>query len=125
MEYYPSSSEIASENINKKFLPSVLQHFLDIIIGTKACDLKKISIGQALVQASRPRSLISPILLGVGVQLHRDFGSRLLVDELHRLGFSVSYDEVKKYRVSIKELRGFEAKYFNEIKNIHTCFIHD
>lgn len=97
MEYYPSSSEIASEQENKKFLPSVLQHFLDIIIGTKACDLKKISIGQALVQASRPRSLISPILLGVGVQLHRDFGSRLLVDELHRLGFSVSYDEVKKY----------------------------
>lgn len=97
MEHYPSSTEIAFEQENKKLLPSVLQHFSDIIIGPKASDLKKISIGQALVQASRPRSLISPILLGVGVQLHRDFGSRLLVDELYRLGFSIPYDEVLKY----------------------------
>ncbi|CAH1107833.1 unnamed protein product [Psylliodes chrysocephalus] len=96
-EHYPLSSENASEQENKKLLPSVLQHFLDIIIGTKASDLKKISIGQALVQDSRPRSLISPILFGVGVQLHCDFGSRLLVDELYRLGFSISYDEVLKY----------------------------
>ncbi|KAF2890083.1 hypothetical protein ILUMI_16090 [Ignelater luminosus] len=73
------------------------QPVLSIIISTKACDLKNIPIGQALVQASRPRSLINPILLGVGVQLHQDFVSRLLVDEHHRLGFCVSYDEVKKY----------------------------
>ncbi|KAF2890647.1 hypothetical protein ILUMI_15526 [Ignelater luminosus] len=31
------------------------------------------------------------------MQLHRDLGSRLLVDELYRLGLCVSYDEVKKY----------------------------
>ncbi|CAH1109750.1 unnamed protein product [Psylliodes chrysocephalus] len=49
-EHYPSSSEIASEQENKKLSPSVLHHFLDIIIGPKASDLK-ISIGQALVQA--------------------------------------------------------------------------
>ncbi|CAH1107961.1 unnamed protein product [Psylliodes chrysocephalus] len=79
-EHYPSSSEIAFEQENKKLLSSVLQLYLDIIIGPKASDLKKIFIGQALVQVSRPKLPINPILLGVGVQLHRDFGSRLLVD---------------------------------------------
>ncbi|KAF2886025.1 hypothetical protein ILUMI_20148 [Ignelater luminosus] len=83
MVYYPSSSEIASEEKNKKFLSSVLQHFLNTIIGTKACDLKKISIGQALVQASRPRSLISAILFDVGVQLNQDLAPNVDVPPGH------------------------------------------
>lgn len=49
------------------------------------------------MQASKPRLFINPILFDVGVQLHRGFGSRLLVDELHRHESSVSYGEVKKY----------------------------
>lgn len=44
MDYYPSSSKIASEQENMKFVPPILHSLLDIFIGTKACNLKKLSI---------------------------------------------------------------------------------
>lgn len=96
-DFYPSASDIASVEENKTYLPPVLLTFLDILIGGKRNDLKQVSIGQAIMQACRPRSLICPIPLAVGVQIHRDFGSRFLIDEIFNLGFSVSYDEVQKY----------------------------
>ena len=40
---------------------------------------------------------MSPLQLGLGVQLHHHFGSRFLVDTLHSLGFCCSYYEVQKY----------------------------
>ena len=45
--------------------------------------------------------MISPVLLGVSVEMDRVFGSRWLVDELSRLRFSVSYDEVTRYKQSV------------------------
>ncbi|KAJ8875549.1 hypothetical protein PR048_023444 [Dryococelus australis] len=48
-------------------------------------------------QVCRPRSLISPIILAIGVHLHREFASREIVDELYKFGFSVSYDEVQRF----------------------------
>ncbi|KAF2899085.1 hypothetical protein ILUMI_07088 [Ignelater luminosus] len=89
---------------NPHMLQKLKKHFFGNNIVSKNDEMpnmvtrvKPISIGQALVQASRPRSLIIPILFDIGGQLHRDFGSHLLIDELHRLEFCVSYDEAKKY----------------------------
>ncbi|KAJ8887933.1 hypothetical protein PR048_007417 [Dryococelus australis] len=94
VDLYPSASDIASLEENKRILPPVLQTFLDIIVTKSESDLKKTAIGQAIIHACRSRYFICPIPLGIGVQVHRDFGSRLLIDELYRLGFSVSYDEM-------------------------------
>ena len=51
--------------------------------------LKRVSIAHAIISASR-RSLSSPLLFGVGVQLHHSFGSRWLNNHLSRLGFSAT-----------------------------------
>ena len=42
------------------------RQLLDILINR---DLWKISLGQALTQAVRPRSVMAPILFGIGVEM--------------------------------------------------------
>lgn len=53
------------------------------------------------MQSSRPRSVITPTLFGVGVEMDHVFGSKWLINELSHLGFSISYDEVTKYKQSV------------------------
>lgn len=60
--------------------------------------LKQCSIGQALVSATRPRSSVPPILFGLGVDVDHVFGSRWLIDQLNKLRFCVSVDEVTRYK---------------------------
>jgi hypothetical protein len=48
---------------------------------------KQLAVSNAIIQAARPRSFISPILFGVGVQMDHAYGSKWLIDELARLGF--------------------------------------
>ncbi|KAJ8889623.1 hypothetical protein PR048_009123 [Dryococelus australis] len=55
-------------------------------------------IAHAIISATRTRSFISPILLGVGTFLYRKYGSRDLV--LPALGFSSSYNDVRNFEVS-------------------------
>jgi hypothetical protein len=50
------------------------------------------------VQAARPQSVIKPTLFGLGVELDR---SKWLINELSSLGFSISYDEVTRYKQSV------------------------
>ena len=52
------------------------------------------------MQAARPKVLIAPLQIGLGVELHHLTGSRYLVEHLHRLFFSSSYNEVKLFELS-------------------------
>jgi hypothetical protein len=52
------------------------------------------------MQAARPRSVLAPLQVGLGVQAHFLFRSRLLNDILYNLGFAVSYDEVRQFEGS-------------------------
>ena len=45
--------------------------------------MKIASIGQAIMQAARPRVLLVPLQFGLGVQMHHHFGSRFLIDAFH------------------------------------------
>ena len=63
--------------------------------------LKQASLGQGIVQAVRPRSCLPPILLGIGVDVDHVLGSRWLLDYLSRFGFSVTYDEIKRFKQSV------------------------
>ena len=63
----------------------------------KDVDLKRASIGQAIMQAARPRVLLAPLQIGLGVQLHHHFASRLLIDSVHPLGFCFPYQDVKRF----------------------------
>ena len=63
----------------------------------KDVDLKRASIGQAIMQAARPGVLLAPLQIGLDVKLHHHFASRLLIDWLHRLGSCCSYQEVQTF----------------------------
>ena len=71
---------------------------LDTILGDP---IKEVSIGHAITQEDQPKSVISPILFGLGVELHHQYGSEWLIRHLNTLGFSVSYDEVSRFRQSV------------------------
>ena len=53
--------------------------------------MKIAAIGQAIMQAARPRVLLAPLQFGLGVQMHHHFASRFLIDSLHKHGFCCSY----------------------------------
>ena len=51
------------------------------------------------MQPVKPRILNIPLQLGLGVQMHRQFGSRFLIDTLNELGFCSSYSEIQRYDI--------------------------
>ena len=95
---YLSSDEINNINCSRTQVPQLLQTFLRTIISS---ELKQASIGQCIVQAARPRSVIMPILFGLGVEIDHVFGSKWLITQLSRLGFSITYDEVARCKQSV------------------------
>ena len=81
-EEYPDSTAI--EN-HRNYIPETLRQFLEQVIRKKDASLKISAIGQALVQSTRPNTVIAPLQIGLAVQMHRTFGSRFLIDTLSHL----------------------------------------
>lgn len=104
--YYPSSEEMESVDQTMKFLPDLLQLLLKNIFVGKDTGLKLASIGQAIIQAARPRSVTAPLQIGLGVQLHHHFASKFPKDSLYAHGFCSSYTNVQKYERSAAENQG-------------------
>ena len=46
-------------------------------------------------------STCTPISFGLGVQMHHEFGSKSLIDVLYSTGYSISYDEVRRFVTSV------------------------
>ncbi|XP_060600668.1 uncharacterized protein LOC132754090 [Ruditapes philippinarum] len=105
-EIYPSSSEVMSSDFNMKFLPNSLQLLLIELVSSKKSEKKICSIGQAIIQAAIPKGVIAPLQIGLGVQLHHQFGSKFLIETLHTLGFCSSYHEVQKFETSAASVYG-------------------
>ena len=99
-EFYPTKEDIESCGKGKEWLPDYLKLFLENILKHP---LKQASIGQAIINATRPRSCIPPILFGLGVEADHIVGSKWLFNELSRLGFRVSADEVTRCKQSVME----------------------
>ena len=97
-DYYPDNTDIKDLNYGKEWLPRPLLLFLQHLI---LSETKQVSIGQCIVKANRPLSSIPPLLFGLGVEMDHVFGSKWLIDELYRLGFSVSSTEVTRYKQSV------------------------
>lgn len=107
-DVYPSNDEFSSRDSAVDLLPLTLQVLLKTMFAGKNVDLKLASIGQCIMQAIRPRAILAPLQLGLGVQMHHHFASRFLIDTLHELGFSCSYAEVKRYERSAAVVQGTE-----------------
>lgn len=84
-----------SENLN--YIPKGLRTFLQGLLAEKDNHIKVSSIGQALMQATRPRCLLSPLQIGLAIQMHNNFGSRSLIDTLYNMGFCSSYSDVQRF----------------------------
>ena len=98
IETYPTEDDIRDQQYVDKFIPPLLKLFMQLLVTNS---VKHVAISNAVVQAARPRSVISPILFGVGVQMDHAYGSKWLIDELARLGFSVSSAEVYRFKQSV------------------------
>ncbi|XP_021362244.1 uncharacterized protein LOC110456045 [Mizuhopecten yessoensis] len=98
-DYYTATEDLSSLDKNIDFVPESLQLLLRTLF-SKDSELRVASIGQALIQSSAPKQCISPLQIGLGVQLHHHFASRLLIDTLSKLGFCSSYTEVQKFESS-------------------------
>ncbi|CAG2218591.1 unnamed protein product [Mytilus edulis] len=106
--YYPSAEEMESETSNADYVPRSLRIFLNSLFSEADCITKISAIGHAIIQATRPRSVIAPLQIGLGIQMHHHFGSRFLVDTLYNLGFCSSYSEVQKFEMNAAASRSTE-----------------
>ena len=95
---YKLHGEISNIEIGKEWIPSYLRLFMESMMKK---ELKQVSIGQAIVNAVKPRSCIALLLFGLGIEVDKVFGSRWLLTELNRLGFSISHDETTRYKQSV------------------------
>ena len=104
-EEYPDSTAI--EN-HRNYIPETLRQFLEQVIRKKDASLKISAIGQALVQSTRPNTVIAPLQIGLAVQMHITFGSRFLIDTLSHLCFCTSYTEVRKFELNAAVFYGID-----------------
>ena len=108
---YPTITTDAESHV--RYLPASLSTFLNLLTSEKNSALKVASIGQAIVQAERPRVVISPLQIGLAVQLHHNFASRFLIDTLHHHGFCSSYQDVQMFNQNAALGQGTEIPSFN------------
>lgn len=109
---YPSPSQVASLEDNLDYLPVSLKSFLQIIFTRKNAEMKLASIGQAIVQAARPRVVMAPLQVGLAIQLHHQFASKFLIDTLNALGFCSSYTEAQRFESSAAVSTGTDIPQF-------------
>ena len=93
---YPTADDLKLDSA-LGFLPETLRYMLKYLFVGKDTQHKVASIGQAIVQAVRPRAVIAPLQIGLAVQVHHLYRSKFLVDTLHEMGYSSSYGEVLRF----------------------------
>ena len=96
LDVYPS---FTNDNMSTEYVTTLLNVFLAELITSSGNEIKRASIGQAIMQSARPKSLICPLMIGLAIQLHSMFGSRIMIDVLCKMGFCTSYTEVLKFMV--------------------------
>ena len=97
MDVYPSCEDVQNCERGKEWMADLLTHFLDNLIGP---DEKEVAVGHCIMQCVRPR-LIAPIPFAVGISVDHICASKHLLNILHRLGLSISYDEVRRFKQSV------------------------
>ena len=96
---YPTTAELKLAAA-LDFIPASLRFLLQNLLVGKDASRKVAGIGQAVVQAVRPRAVSAPLQLGVAVQMHHLHRSRFLIDSLSTMGFASSYPEVQRFELN-------------------------
>jgi len=95
LKSYPTANMMTDIDSQLALVPTSLQMFLRPIAKT---DERVAVWGQNFIKACRPRSGILPYQMGLAIQLDHRFGSKWIVDKLHRLGYTESYSETQNYK---------------------------
>ena len=120
-DMYGSPEEIANSAKQLAYLTNGLRNFLSILLGDKY--IVTAAVGQAIMQNMRPRAVLAPLQVALGVQVHHVTGSKLIVEQLNRLGFSASYHEIQLFEKSAAVNKGGELPLeFNN--DTHTLHLH-
>ena len=106
---YMSSHDLSLKECSN-FVPTDLYDFMtwcvnkSSYLGVTSCaggikdNLKAISLSCSLIAGCQ--NITTPLSLGLGIRLHHDFGSKAVLDDLNALGYTVSYDEVRRFLTS-------------------------
>ena len=100
---YPSSTSLSIDSA-LLFLPDTLRTLLNCLFVSKETGRKVAAIGQAIVQAVRPRAVLAPLQIGLALQAHHLYRSEFLVNTLHAMGFGSSYKEVLRFEKNAADL---------------------
>jgi len=95
MKSYPTAKGMTDISSQLALVPESLQMFLRPIVKT---DERVATWGQNFIKAYRPRSGVLPYQMGFAIQLDHRFGSKWLLNKLHRLGYTESYAEMLNYK---------------------------
>ena len=109
MEYYPANEDIKNVERGKEWLPESLTPFIVPSV------TKQVNTGQCLSKATRPRSVILPLLFALGVEMDHVFGSQWPLSKLSRDAFPKSYAEATKYKQSViknEAIEDLQLEYF-------------
>ena len=104
---YPDISSIETAD-QHDFVPPTLVSFMECLVKGKDVKLKTNAICQCIVQSTRPKTILAPLQVGLGVEMHKTFRSRFLIDTLNSLGFCTSYYEVQKFERSAAMAQGVQ-----------------
>lgn len=86
LDFYPKAANLQCVKENEH-TPQTLRLLLSEIYKSDDRDLEMASIGQSIMQQTRPRTLLAPLQYGLAVQMYHHFGSRFLIDNLNSHGY--------------------------------------
>ena len=95
-DQYPNTEALKLDSA-LVYIPETLFNMLHYLFVGKNTERKVASIGQAIIQAVRPRTVIAPLQVGLAVQTHQLYRSKFLVDTLLEMGYCSSYGEVLRF----------------------------
>ena len=97
---YPRSDDLKLDSA-LSFIPTSLKLALEILFVGIDPRRKIAAVGQAIIQAVRPRGVLAPLQLGLAVQIHHLCRSKFIVESLHEMGFCSSYTEVIRFEQNV------------------------
>lgn len=104
VDYYPRADKFLDSG--EEDVPQTLQIFLDEVILKKKRKSKDkykkkcLGIAHSIIAATRPKSFLSCIQIGLAATLFHKTGSRNIIDILSSFGFCASYLEASTFQLS-------------------------
>lgn len=109
---YPSSSDVGLKAA-EAFVPALLARCILWLLDEKSFEhrgesnympsptiwRRVLSICECLIYCSHRH--ITPLHLGLAVQLHHQHGKRSIIDQLSSHGFTISYDELRRFMTAV------------------------